>query len=875
MSFKKMRFALHPRELKNAKTKFPFRLGLPFAPGVSAEQLADLRLCSDSGPIPQSSLTPVATWPDGSIRWAWVEILADLSNNDRLELVTKPEPPQIPSFPNLHRPAFAKPTNGHLQFQIHESETPNKLPLLDASMEISGAWGTTPILLDDPSNWSTQQNELGIAFETLKVFKDGNLPLPIEFRLNGKFWCTGQIDLAITVRNPNPADHPGGNWDLGNQGSFYIQDLTLKLALKGDSSRSELVVRETCDADLKTATESIELFQASSGGQNWNSSNHIDRNRKIPMPFRGYRLCVDGAQSTAERATPYVAIESDGATLAVACKRFWQNFPMAIRANGKTIEVGLLPKESGYEHELQGGEQKTFEFAAYLGDAPAASLPLDGYLSDPYAVIDREYLESIGIFVEKSLGPLEDSAGVLYEQLVRQAIEGPDSFFVKREKIDEYGWRHYGDVYGDHEAVFHKGPTPMISHYNNQYDCVQGFFYQFMRTGDPRWHEQMIAMANHAWDIDTYHTEQDKLLYNGGLFWHTYHYADADTATHRSYPRSLLQEDHFESGKDLDSLGKTGAKLKKVYGKGGGPAASQNYSTGWMYAYYLTGELRYRQAAINAADYVLRIEDASKTPFRWLSNHPTGYSTCSSHEYYGPGRASANSTLALLTGYELSADRKYLDMAVSLMRRTVHPEQNLDRLDLLNAELRWFYTMYLQALCRLIEVLALEENQRDDFIYAVGSLMHYARWMLKHERPILDTPEKLQYPTETWAAQDIRKWHVLAYAAKWAANDQEQQAMMDRAEFFFQYCMETLDSFSTKSLCRPVVLLLNYGWQRTGLQNAPRIGYPVPPDHRFGEFEAFVPQRTIAVGRAKKILLGAAVVFCMTLLAGIAYLLRS
>jgi hypothetical protein len=214
-------------------------------------------------------------------------------------------------------------------------------------------------------------------------------------------------------------------------------------------------------------------------------------------------------------------------------------------------------------------------------------------------------------------------------------------------------------------------------------------------------------------------------------------------------------------------------------------------------------------------------------------------------------------------------------MAVSLMRRTVHPEQNLERLDLLNAELRWFYTMYLQALCRLIEVLALEENQRDDFIYAVGSLMHYARWMLKHERPILDTPEKLQYPTETWAAQDIRKWHVLAYAAKWAANDQEQQALMDRAEFFFHYCMETLDSFSTKSLCRPVVLLLNYGWQRTGLQNVPRIGYPVPPEYRFGEFKAFVPQRTVAVGRAKKILLGTAVVFCMTLLAGIAYLLRS
>jgi hypothetical protein len=84
------------------------------------------------------------------------------------------------------------------------------------------------------------------------------------------------------------------------------------------------------------------------------------------------------------------------------------------------------------------------------------------------------------------MGLIDDQAGQLYESLVNQAIEGSDSFFAKREKIDEYGWRNYGDLYGDHEAVYHKGPTPMISHYNNQYDCVLGFFYQFMRSGDQR-----------------------------------------------------------------------------------------------------------------------------------------------------------------------------------------------------------------------------------------------------------------------------------------------------------------------------------------------------------------------------------------------------
>ncbi|MEI6527814.1 MAG: hypothetical protein WCP62_17435, partial [Planctomycetota bacterium] len=326
----------------------PLRIGIPFAKGTDIQQLDDLRICSEREPLAQSVLTPTGKWDDGSIRWAYIEVLANLSETQTLRLLPKGQVSRK-STDSVALP-IAKLIDRSLQFQIQGVQKNQVFSSMVAVLEVTGAWGTATLTFDPTSKPSGKADELGFQFESLSKFKSENLPLPIEFGLSGKFWCTGQIDLAISVRNPNPADHPGGNWDLGNQGSFYIQDLTLKLVLQGDASRSELVVRESCDGELKTAKESIELFQASSGGQNWNSSNHIDRNRKIPLPFRGYRLCVDGARSTAERSTPYVAIESDGTTLAVACNRFWQNFPMAIRANGKTIDVGLLPKESGYEH---------------------------------------------------------------------------------------------------------------------------------------------------------------------------------------------------------------------------------------------------------------------------------------------------------------------------------------------------------------------------------------------------------------------------------------------------------------------------------------------------------------------------------------------
>jgi hypothetical protein len=138
----------------------------------------------------------------------------------------------------------------------------------------------------------------------------------------------------------------------------------------------------------------------------------------------------------------------------------------------------------------------------------------------------------------------------------------------------------------------------------------------------------------------------------------------------------------------------------------------------------------------------------------------------------------------------------------------------------------------------------------------------------------LETPERLQYPTETWAAQDMRKWHVLAYSAKWASSDHEQAVLLDRAEFFFQYSVTALDSFPTKSLTRPVVLMLNYGWQRYGLRMESRIGDPVPKSFRFEKYQEFVPQRQIAVTRAKRILFVAVLVFLALLLIGIVGLLR-
>ena len=847
----------------------PLRVAVPLARGVSREprRLA-VQVEGSSDPPVQARVTK--RWPDGSTKWCqldWVHAadargkvrIVDLQTDERSEHGTLDPSKRVLPFSRLSTSGTdndCRQAGGDALVGVRWSDTTRELTVTSRIVDSDGVeyFGAC----SEPSS-----TESGPVYSRFRFSIDHHSVEQAPFMLGT--WCDAEwypafstVRFRVTVRNPRPADHPGGNWDLGNGGSVFLKDWSIEFTLP--DSFEDAAVTAACEPEVThSATRSMKLFQASSGGENWRSSNHIDKDREIPLAFRGYQLDLDGERHDGLRATPQVVLSGESATFAVAMRRFWENFPKAIEVSGRTVRVALFPREAGYPHELQGGEQKTYEFAVYFGDRTEHP-PLDWYLHPAQPRLDPEYYASTGAI--PYLTPRRDDPNEKHHALVDSAIDGEDSFFAKREKIDEYGWRNYGDIYGDHEAVYHDGPTPLISHYNNQYDCTGAFAWQFFRTGDVRWFDQMVAMADHVWDIDTYHTTRDKLLYNGGLFWHTYHYADADTGTHRSYPRKLTEARLMKGGKDLGELGSTGKKLAKNYAIGGGPSASQNYSTGWMWAYFLTGQEDYRDAAINAADYVIAIEDGRKTIFRWLSRGETGYATESSAGYHGPGRASANSLHALLTGYELTRESTYLDFAEKLIRRVSHPQDDLESLDLLNAELRWFYTMYFQALTRFIDVKREHGQDDEGHALAIATLNHYAGWMAEHERPTLDQADRLQYPTETWVAQDMRKWHVLEYAAWLNRGDAElSKRLQEKADFFYDYVCETLSGMPTRTLCRPVVLMMQFGWQRNWFRQAEGepVRLPEPPASGFAPKPAFTPQREIAIRRAKRLVVAAMV----------------
>ncbi len=843
----------------------PVTVGIPWPRGKLPDpQKLVLRDASGKAVRLQSRATD--RWPDGSVRWALLDWIAEAGAGPYRVGVGEPVQVDGPAVTVEERDGVVIVNPGPARFEIarrfpFDRVAVNGLigaePTFTANdgerdyIAVAGAVGVEEAgpgrvcvclrgRMIDPLNFSEELTKYELC--------------PVEFSGRLHFFAgSAAVRVEFAVRNARRAAHPGGLWDLGDSGSIDLRDAAIKFTFPfGERAVAH------CSPELGAPAEEFatpfELYQDSSGGENWRSTNHLNRKHHVPLAFRGYRLTAGSHERTGLRATPIVTLSRGEHAVGVAVPQFWQNFPKAVEATNDSLTLRLFPKQSADVHELQGGEQKTHTFAVAFGpDATAESLEWFRQPARAFAP-PKWYCDSGAV---PYLTPKADDPNADYLKLVDAAIDGPDTFDAKREKIDEYGWRHFGDIYGDHEAVYQTGPMPLVSHYNNQYDPVAGFAYQFMRSGDLRWLRHMDELAAHVIDIDVYHTTQDKSAYNGGLFWHTYHYADADTGTHRSYPRALLQ---MKGMPGLDPNDPKAKRSKSVYALGGGPANEHNYTTGLMLHHFLTGSAAAREAALGLARWVIDMDDGRKTIFRFLSRADTGRASMSRDDsYHGPGRGSGNSLSALLDGHRLSGDPAFLDKAEQLVRRCVHPADDVPTRNLLDVENRWFYTIFLQALGKYLDHKA-ERGQLDSaYAYARASLLHYARWMAAHEVPTLSRPEILEYPNETWAAQDVRKCEVFQFAARHAAGA-EKATFLERAEFFFRDSVARLSAFETRTLARPVVLMLSFGHTRAYFQKRPDDTAPPPAVtvSDFGRPEVFVPQKAIAKKRAKRLAAGGA-----------------
>lgn len=677
----------------------------------------------------------------------------------------------------------------------------------------------------------------------------------IQLRLT--LWSNkGLVQAETRIRNTRRARHSGGLWDLGDPGS--VRFTALELIIRSDDlsdSASTCWQAERSSAWRQTRAK-VSVRQFGSGGRFWCSRNHISDSGQVSVASRGYEVQTETGTLRGYRAEPTMVMEQDDRFLAIAYPEFWQQFPGSLTAMAGTAVVGLFPQLPSVLHELQGGEQKTQSVCVSMGlqktglglehRRGCAAGPLDWVYAAPRMTQSPLSVRDSMVFPWFTPADSETSGDTVRHNAdhkrtvgssavaarladyLHAATSGRFSLEARRASIDEYGWRNYGDIPADHEQTHYPGANTVVSHYNNQFDMILGGILQLASTGNSRWYDLFDPLARHVMDIDIYHTNADRAAFNGGMFWHTDHYLDAKTSTHRTYSR------HNRRG-------------GQPYG--GGPGCEHNYTTGLLHYYFLTGNPEARESVLMLADWVIHMDDGRRTIFGLLDPGPTGAASATvSPDYHGPGRGSGNSVNALLDAWILSGSPQYIGKLEELIRRCVHPCQNPSDLHLADAETHWSYTIFLTALGRYL-LMKRESGSLDAmYHYAREVMKTYGRWMALNERRTLDRPEELQYPTEAWAVQDLRKANVLRIAASCEDDTAQAASMRGRADLISDAAWSDLRAFGDDAQrARCLAIIMTEGprevFHRDCVPDAiPEC--PIPPNpFSSGEWSMFISQK--------------------------------
>jgi len=674
-------------DLPFAREAEPVACGVPLVRGY-VRDADELRLLGpDDEPTP-AQVSVTSKYVDGTPRWVLLRFLVDLPANGRATYrLSKGDAAEVGQrLAASLRDGVSEVDTGAARFRIDtgrfrllDSVTVDGVEVIgdgERGLRLEEADGA--IHADDIRTTSAEFEEVGPLAAALCVRGEigPGAPLPLaEFVCRLCFHAgKSEVRAFLTVRNPAAHSHPGNTWDLGTGGSVLMEDLSLTLPLAG-------VVRQS-RAGVGARTETIvasKLYQDSSGGPNWSSANHVDKDYVIPTTFQGYRI-YRGAEMAGEgvRADGWLHARSDVGGMAAGVRDFWQNSPKALELTEGGVRVGLWPREYAGVHELLGGEQKTYEmlFVFHGPDTSdeAVEQRMNAFHHPLYAMPDPAALYATRAFQptapmdRERFEKLEETCDTFVYPLGAREV----SVITKWDQIDEYGWRHFGDTFADNEGSpeklagdfpeHHFGRQP-ISHFGNEYDVAYGVMLQGLRREDPRWMWLADVLCRHYADICIYHTDADgAAAYRHGPFTHTTHDTPALRSTHRMYPS------------ETETYGLQYAS--------GGPNAGHCYLASLAQHYYLTGDQVSREAFLEVADWTV------ESP--WFTDM-----------MMGDQRGIGNFLMTHVYAYQLTRDLKYYDAAMAMVDYVQEPFEGLGA------------TLFAKAAGRFLD-MKLENGELDD-----------------------------------------------------------------------------------------------------------------------------------------------------------------
>lgn len=744
----------------------------------------DVVLVDQFGTIYPVHIEPLAFWPDQSIRWLQVNAIVALaaqtqhtfSLNQAVNAVISSQP-----FCNMDA---SNTLNIHCAEQvicINQNGILHEQGSLDFTVLFTGA-ERSEFKIKSIKEYLAKTPLFCDVLCAIQIYQGTQY---ITNELNIRIvYATGELFIESVLHNPAAAQHPNGTWDLGDPNSILIEQWGCRLK---NVNTSAIATQLHADSAYLSAPQ-LHLAQLSSGGKYWDSDAHLDQSLTSPIS-QPYTL-IDGQPSTFKRVEPTVRISGLGSSWYCQLIHFWQKFPSTLDIQQSPddwhITWGFHSSAIAPLNELQPGER--WQRRILLTQVPCAVISAITITLEPHYLSTTGALE---LFHQQQLdSPLQP--------LLEQGLTGKADYFTKRDTADMYGFRHFGEIYADHEAANHQGEKAFISVYNNQYDPLLGLLKQGLLTQDPRYMTLAQDLAEHLVHIDIYHTQRDKPEYNGGLFWHTDHYLPALSSTHRTYSQ------HHQADAYEDHAG------------GGGPGGQHCYTAGLLYYYFLTGDHYAKEAVISLYRWIEQVYDGDRSlvglVLAFKNRHRVDLKNITTNTY-PLDRGTANYINTTLDMYLLLHDQYYLHKAFDVIVHTVNLTEDLSLRRLDDIEHNWFYTVFLQAVCRfmrLCQSFAITTQEHQLWLHCQQLVIKFTDWMVLNESPYLTKPEVLEYPNQTWSGQDLRKVDILSFAAY--LNPIQQSAYQHKATELEQYVLSQLSTSEETGFSRIQALIMqNYG----------------------------------------------------------------
>ena len=639
-----------PLKVDRAGIDTPVTLGVPFPKGA-LRSVDHVRVLTARGVEIPSQITEVATWApaDPSVQWIWVDFITDGSRQYQLEYGGAVSRQVAVSNPlkivNSQRPNGGIDVDtGAIRFHVSRAEG----GFIENAELVSGS-GAMKVLRSPSGRGSFLDlvDDGGLdpsrAFVTFTTIEKGSGPLHSILRLEGEYryaradnraapfvtrihvwagkpWMKILHTFVYTGVPDKRRPQEGQHAHVATRGATIVVEDPKDEGLVQPNDRigAAGLTLALVEAPMKAATGTI-------GGAWWKPGtedrtevtlggaavsllqNGPEPNRMPPVPESALGTRIGGFAATvmngsmvaqsAERASGWFDVEGAQAGIAAVFKDMFQEYPKAFTvnpANGSlvasiwpdTVEpmsfarYSLKPEnEEGIETLENGaaGLAKTTELAITLhaaGESAAAIRSARALVDLPLVSATPRWYAASGAFGR--MAPRTNA----HPEIERAIDTKVDWWLYNQSLVPWYGMWDYGDgklnfdpktgrwdIWGDNEPA----------------EDLQ-LWMQFMRTGETRFWRAAQALSRHSMDVDNIHWPKPP-LYRG------------DTNTSSDYWKSLGQSE----GSPYVGLGRRhGAQhwLKTL--------SAHVWVAGWLADYYLTGDHRGLDMAIQTGDMHLR-----------------------------------------------------------------------------------------------------------------------------------------------------------------------------------------------------------------------------------------------------------------------------